>query len=68
VTLAWEIGFPFLIVYYRTRTATLWLGVIFHVLTLISLEVGAFAIYSLVFYVIFVPWERLGRRARDRGE
>jgi hypothetical protein len=68
VTLAWEIGFPFLIAYYRTRIATLWLGVVFHVLTLITLEVGAFAVYSLVFYVVFVPWERLCRRAGDRGQ
>jgi hypothetical protein len=66
LTLAWEIGFPFLIAYYRTRAATLWLGVVFHVLTLITLEVGAFAIYSLVFYAVFVPWERFSRG--DRGE
>jgi vitamin K-dependent gamma-carboxylase-like protein len=67
ITLVWEIGFPFLIAYRRTRTATLVLGVIFHVLTLFTLEVGMFAIYSLVFYVVFVPWERLSGRAHDGG-
>ena len=68
LTLAWEIGFPVLIASRQTRNATLWLGVVFHVLTLITLEVGAFAIYSLVFYAVFVPWERLCRRSRDRGQ
>lgn len=58
LTLAWEIGFPVLIASSRTRAATLWLGVVFHVLTLFTLEVGAFAIYSLVIYAVFVPWER----------
>jgi hypothetical protein len=38
------------------------------VITLFSLEVGAFATYSLVFYVVFVPWERLTRRAGDGGQ
>ena len=41
---------------------TLVIGVIFHVLTFFTLEVGAFALYSLVFYVVFVPWERLSHR------
>jgi Vitamin K-dependent gamma-carboxylase len=62
ITLVWEIGFPFLIAYHRTRTATLLLGVVFHVITLFTLEVGAFATYSLVFYAVFVPWERLTSR------
>ena len=68
LTLAWEIGFPLLIVHRLTRTATLVLGVIFHLVTLFTLEVGAFAIYSLVFYVVFVPWEGLRRRPDDGGQ
>lgn len=67
VTIVWEIGFPILIALRRTRAATLWLGVVFHVLTLLTLEVGAFATYSLVFYVVFVPWEQLTDRSRDRS-
>jgi hypothetical protein len=59
VTLVWELGFPVLIAFRRTRAVTLWLGVVFHLITLLTLEVGAFATYSLVWYVIFVPWERL---------
>jgi hypothetical protein len=61
VTLAWELGFPVLIAWRRTRAATLWLGVMFHVATLLTLEVGAFATYSLAWYAIFVPWERWRR-------
>jgi hypothetical protein len=67
VTIAWELGFPLLIGLRRTRAVALWLGVVFHVLTLLTLEVGAFAIYSLVFYVVFVPWERLRKCPHDRS-
>lgn len=56
--IGWELGFPLLIALRRTRAATLWVGVVFHVLTLFTLEVGHFATYSLAFYVLFVPWER----------
>jgi hypothetical protein len=58
VTLVWELGFPVLIALRRTRAATLWLGAVFHLVTLFTLEVGAFATYSLVWYAMFVPWER----------
>lgn len=58
VAIGWEILFPLLIAFRWTRAAALWLGVIFHVVTLLTLEVGHFATYSLAFYVIFVPWER----------
>jgi hypothetical protein len=67
LTIIWEVGFPVLISLRQTRTATLTLGIVFHVLTLFTLEVGAFATYSLVFYVVFVPWERLTNRAGDRS-
>jgi hypothetical protein len=59
VTLAWELGFPVLIVVRRARAPALWLGVVFHVVTFLTLEIGAFALYSLAWYSIFVPWERL---------
>ena len=64
VTVIWELVFPLLIAIRATRAPTLWLGVIFHLVTLFTLEVGAFAVYSLVFYVIFVPWERCAIRDR----
>lgn len=63
VTLAWELGFPVLAVLKRTRAATLALGVAFHVGTLFTLEVGAFALYALACYAPFAPWEKLRRPA-----
>ena len=64
VTLVWELGFPLLAVMRGTRAVALTLGVIFHLGTLITLEVGAFALYSVACYTAFVPWERLGTRWR----
>lgn len=58
IALGWELAFPALIAFRRSRAPALWLGVIFHVLTLLTLEVGHFATYSLAFYAVFVPWER----------
>lgn len=62
VTLVWELGFPVLAVVRATRAPALVLGVMFHTVTLFTLEVGAFALYSLAFYVLFVPWERWGAK------
>ncbi len=59
VTLVWELGFPVLAVLKRTRAATLILGVIFHLGTLFTLEVGNFALYSVACYAAFAPWERV---------
>ena len=61
VALLWEIGFPVLAVWKRTRAITLILGVIFHIGTLFTLEVGNFALYSIACYTAFAPWERLRR-------
>lgn len=62
VAIAWELGFPVMLAFRRTRAACLWAGVVFHVLTFLTLEVGHFALYSLAFYVLFVPWERWGAK------
>ena len=61
-TLVWELLFPLLILMPVTRNATLWVGVFFHVGTLIHLEVSWFPLYSLCYYVPFVPWERWRRK------
>jgi hypothetical protein len=61
VAVGWELTFPLLIAFQRTRAFALWLGVVFHVLTLFTLEVGHFATYSLAFYAMFVPWEKWRR-------
>jgi hypothetical protein len=41
-----------------TRTAALWLGVLFHVGTGLQLELGMFWLYALCLYLPLVPWER----------
>jgi hypothetical protein len=66
-TLVWELGFPILALLPGTRTVTLALGVFFHVLTLITLEVGHFAVYAIAAYAIFVPWERWYGRTAPAG-
>lgn len=60
-TLVWELGFPFFVALKGLRNATLWIGVIFHVLTFVHLEIGLFPIYAICLYVPFVPWERYRR-------
>ena len=60
-TLAWELGFPLLVSLKGTRTATLWVGVVFHVASFFHLEIGLFGLYALCFYVPLLPWERWGR-------
>lgn len=59
VTLWWELGFPFLILYPFTRKLALWLGVLFHLGTAATLEVSLFPWWSIALYVPFLPWERL---------
>ena len=58
LAIAWELAFPVLLAFRRTRTLCLGMGVAFHLITFFTLEVGHFALYSLAFYVLFVPWER----------
>lgn len=61
VTLVWELGFPVLAVLKGTRVAALALGVLFHIATFFTLEVGAFALYAIACYAPLVPWERWSR-------
>ncbi|MCS6864918.1 MAG: HTTM domain-containing protein [Gemmataceae bacterium] len=58
ITLIWELGFPVLAVLPTTRVPTLVLGLVFHIGTLVTLEVGCFALYSMACYTAFAPWER----------
>ncbi|HUR55998.1 MAG TPA: HTTM domain-containing protein [Gemmataceae bacterium] len=66
-TVAWELAFPLLIVFRRTRAAALWVGFVFHALSFLTLEVGHFALYSTAWYALFLPWERWSRSAPCRG-
>jgi uncharacterized membrane protein YphA (DoxX/SURF4 family) len=65
VTMIWELFFPLLVLMPITRKATLWIGVFFHVGTLIHLEVGWFPLYALCYYVPLVNWERRRRLTPD---
>jgi hypothetical protein len=67
VTLVWEMGFPLLIAWKWTRAATLWLGVVFHVISFLTLEIGSFGTYSLAYYTLFVGWERFGKTRTNPG-
>jgi hypothetical protein len=58
VTLIWELAFPLLVFLAWTRTATLWLGVLFHLGTAFLFQLGPFPFYMLCFYLPLVPWER----------
>jgi hypothetical protein len=61
VVLVWELGFPLLVLWRRTRTIALLMGVAFHVGIGLTLELGAFAPYMLCLYAPLAPWERLAR-------
>jgi hypothetical protein len=56
--LAWEVGFPLLVLSRWTRAATLWIGVLFHVGTALILTLAAFPMYMLCLYLPLLPWER----------
>lgn len=66
LAIAWELAFPLMLAWRRTRALCLWMGVAFHLITFFTLEVGHFALYSLAFYVLFVPWERRSRPAAHK--
>jgi hypothetical protein len=65
ITLAWELLFPILVWMPLTRKATLWLGVFFHLGTLVHLEVGLFPLYALCYYVPLVAWEKRRRKQSE---
>ncbi|HEX3147986.1 MAG TPA: HTTM domain-containing protein [Gemmataceae bacterium] len=65
-TVIWELLFPVLVLMPLTRAATIWIGVLFHVGTLIHLEVGLFPLYALCYYVPLLPWERRSFAANAR--
>jgi hypothetical protein len=58
ITLIWELGFPLLVAFRKTRKHALILGVLFHLVSFFTLEIGAFALYSLACYAAFPSWEK----------
>lgn len=64
--LAWEIGFPLLVLWRKTRIAALEFGVAFHLGIGLTLELGWFAPYMLCLYLPLVPWERWRSSRREK--
>jgi hypothetical protein len=60
----WEVGFPLLVLMPRTRTLTLWMGVLFHLSLYVSMRLGLFPLYMLCLYLPLVPWERYSGLSR----
>ncbi|NND13498.1 MAG: HTTM domain-containing protein [Acidimicrobiia bacterium] len=67
VTLIWELAFVLLVANRPTRKVTLWIGVMFHVATLLTLRIGFFGIYMLCFYLPLLPWDRWRDQMRKRS-
>jgi hypothetical protein len=57
VVLVWELGFPAFMWISRLRMPALWLGVLFHVGTGLTMRLGPFPLYMLCLYLPLVPWE-----------
>lgn len=60
-TIAFEVLFPLLVFWRRTRYWTLLFGVAFHLGIYLTVEVGWFSFYTLCMYGVWVPqhwWER----------
>jgi len=56
--LAWELGFPVLVIVKPLRTLTLLLGVVLHLGLAFTLDLGLFSFYMLCMYLPLIPWER----------
>lgn len=59
LTLVWEVGFPILFAWRKTRVVALVIGAGFHVGSGLNLELALFPAYALCAYAVFVPWETL---------
>lgn len=62
----WEVLFPVLVLFRRTRKWTLIFGLLFHLGIWVTLAIGWFSFYSMCLYAVWVPdeyWER--RRAKQ---
>jgi hypothetical protein len=56
--LVWELTFPVLVLWRRTRTLALLFGVVFHLGIFATMELGGFVPYILCLYVPLLPWGR----------
>jgi hypothetical protein len=67
LVLGWEVSFPVLVLWRRSRVVALAFGAAFHVGILASLELGGFAPYMLCLYLPLLPWERWASGDREQG-
>jgi uncharacterized membrane protein YphA (DoxX/SURF4 family) len=67
-TLIWELSFPLLVMIPRIRVLALWIGIGFHIGTLVLLQLCAFPMYMMCMYLPLVPWEKYVDRWRRRGQ
>ncbi len=61
VTLAWELAFPLLVLWWPTRLAALGLGVLVHGGIAATMMVGTFSFAAVWAYLAFLDPDRLGR-------
>jgi len=70
MTLAWELSFPVLVLFERSRYVALAFGVVLHLGIFATLEVNNFSFATLCYYVLYLPaawfgparWTREGER------
>jgi len=68
IVLVWELGFP-LLLFLRPLGGpilALGLGVVFHVVTGLTMQIGPFPLYMLCLYLPLVPWERWAAQERKK--
>jgi hypothetical protein len=57
MVLVWELAFPVLVLFRRTRGVALVFGVAFHLGILATMELGGFVPYVLCLYLPLLPWK-----------
>ena len=63
-SLIFEVFFPLLVLYPKTRKWTLWFGISFHLGIYATIEVGWFSFYTMAMYAVWIPagwWDRFRR-------
>lgn len=66
LVLIWELLFPLAIIWRRTRWFILGFGILFHLLTLLFMNI--FFPYQLAMYLVFVDWDRVAAWINKRSQ
>ena len=68
LVVAWELTFPVLVIFRRTRWLALLFGALFHLGIFATMELGGFVPYVLCLYLPLLPWDKwLSEEARDKN-